>query len=247
MEVMSAKLYSNQDITGWLLSEKLDGVRAIWDGEKLLTKTGKKIHVPDWFIKGFPQGVILDGELTMGRGTFQETVGIVRSHSGDWSRVWYSVFDMVGEQPFKKRYDTLRYMVLPSVIEIEPQFYFCNEEEFKMVEEEFLEDGAEGMMVRDPDAPYVHKRTDCILKVKRFITEECKVTSYTEGTGRNKGRVGALWSTYNNLPFKIGTGLSDEDRDNPPPVGSIITFKYFELTNRGVPRFPSFIGVRDYE
>jgi len=56
------KVYTDQNVTGWVMSEKLDGIRAYWDGKRLLTRSGKVIHAPDWFLKDYPPFAI-DGEL----------------------------------------------------------------------------------------------------------------------------------------------------------------------------------------
>ena len=68
---------------------------------------------------------------------------------------------------------------------------------------------------------------------------------HLEGAGRHKGRLGALLVELpDGTTFSVGTGFSDAERAIPPPVGSLITFRYQELSEGGVPRFPSFVGVR---
>ena len=63
--------------------------------------------------------------------------------------------------------------------------------------------------------------------------------------GRHKGRLGALLvELADGTRFAVGTGFSDAQRGAPPPAGSIITFRYQELSDAGVPRFPSFVGLR---
>ena len=73
------------------------------------------------------------------------------------------------------------------------------------------------------------------------------MTGYAEGKGKHTGRCGALIASYAGQTFKLGTGLSDEDRETPPSIGELVTFSYFETTNSGKPRHPVFVGVRDYE
>jgi DNA ligase-1 len=105
--------------------------------------------------------------------------------------------------------------------------------------------GGEGLMLREPGSSYIAGRSHTLLKVKSFFDSEATVTGHTKGRGRHKGRCGALevrWS--DGTEFKVGTGLSDKQRENPPKVGDIVSFRYQELTKAGVPRFPSFIGVR---
>jgi DNA ligase-1 len=108
--------------------------------------------------------------------------------------------------------------------------------------------GGEGVVVRDPNAPYIAKRTSKALKVKSFYDTECKVVGYTEGKGRYKGMIGAIKCQLDNGKiFKIGSGFTKEERKNPPKIGDIVTFKYKEITKNGVPRFPVFMRVRNGE
>jgi DNA ligase-1 len=100
-------------------------------------------------------------------------------------------------------------------------------------------------MLRKPGSRYVAGRSDTLLKVKSFLDSEARVVGHQAGTGKHKGRLGALLVELpNGTRFKVGTGMSDAERNEPPAVGEIITFRYQELTDAGVPRFPSFIGVR---
>lgn len=75
---MLAKNYSNQDPTGWWISEKLDGVRCYWNGASFISRQGHAYDVPSFFVDGLPNDVSLDGELWVGRKAFQECVSIVR-------------------------------------------------------------------------------------------------------------------------------------------------------------------------
>jgi DNA ligase-1 len=105
--------------------------------------------------------------------------------------------------------------------------------------------GGEGLMLRKPGSHYERTRSMSLLKVKKFLDAEATVTGYEAGAGRHKGRVGALLARLGNgKEFKVGTGLKDRERDHPPPVGSIFTVKYQELTKDGIPRFPVFVGLR---
>jgi DNA ligase-1 len=105
--------------------------------------------------------------------------------------------------------------------------------------------GGEGLMLRQPGSRYEPGRSPTLLKVKRFHDAEAQVIEHQPGAGRHKGRLGALLVALpNGTTFSVGTGLTDAQRDNPPRLGSTITFRYQELSERGVPRFPSFVGVR---
>jgi DNA ligase-1 len=101
------------------------------------------------------------------------------------------------------------------------------------------------MLHRD-DALYRAERTDDLLKLKPHEDAEAQVLEHLPGTGKYAGILGSLLvETEDGVRFRIGTGLSDEQRRNPPPIGSVITFKYHGKTRRGIPRFASFLRVRE--
>src|SRR5512146_419242 len=93
--VLLAETWDNsQDLAGWWMSEKLDGVRAYWDGKQFLSRQGNLFHAPDYFLDGLPE-TALDGELWIGRKKFQRTVSIVRRQDKTdlWNEVRFVVFD----------------------------------------------------------------------------------------------------------------------------------------------------------
>ena len=240
------------DPTGWYMSEKLDGVRAIWTGEQLQTRTGKKLHAPAWFIKDLP-ATPLDGELTLGRGQFQQTVGIVRQHNGDWTNIQYHIFDVIDfEKTYSEREGILINDIFPSELEhcrLTTQM-LCRNGTRELYD--FLQSlenrGAEGIMLRNPDSLYQQKRSRDLLKVKSHKSAEATVIGYTDGKGKHTGVIGALQCKDDNgKSFKLGTGLSDAERQNPPAIGERVTYQYFELTQAGAPRFPVYITTRNYE
>ena len=100
-------------------------------------------------------------------------------------------------------------------------------------------------MLRQPASRYEAGRSSTLLKVKTVLESDARVIEHLAGQGRHRGRMGALlMQLANGLTFNVGTGFTDAQRNNPPPVGSIITFRFQELTDRGIPRFPSFVRVR---
>ena len=100
-------------------------------------------------------------------------------------------------------------------------------------------------MLRQPGSVYASGRSQTLLKVKRFHDAEARILGYEPGAGRHKGRLGALLvELADGTKFAVGTGFTDAERNNPPPVNSLITFRYQELTERGVPRFPTYVGIR---
>lgn len=237
------------DPTGWLLSEKLDGVRAYWDGKQFLSRLGNLFHAPDYFIKGLP-ATPLDGELWLGRKLFQKTVGVVRRQdkSDHWKDLRFVVFDAPAlELGFEKRIEHIE----ESVRDVNPyvtvhEHAVCHGVEHLRKELSRLEAlGAEGVMLRRPGSRYESGRSATLLKVKSFHDAEARVTGHQEGAGRHKGRLGALLvELEDGTRFNVGTGFSDAEREDPPAIGSVITFRYQELSEAGVPRFPSYVGVR---
>jgi DNA ligase-1 len=238
------------DLTGWWISEKLDGVRAFWDGKSLISRLGNTFHAPDWFVAGLPD-MPLDGELWIGRKTFQRTVSIVRRQdkSDLWKEVIYVAFDAPSvEAPFEERLALVREQVASR----RPPFLRAHEhalctnlaqlrEELARVEAL----GGEGLMLRQPGSRYEIGRSTTLLKIKNFRDAEARVLEHLKGAGRHKGRLGALLVELpDGTQFSVGTGFSDAERESPPAVGATITFRYQELSDAGVPRFPSFVGVR---
>jgi DNA ligase len=100
-------------------------------------------------------------------------------------------------------------------------------------------------MLRRAGSRYESGRSSTLLKVKSFRDCEARVLGHQEGAGRHKGRLGALLvELEDGTQFSVGTGFSDAEREDPPPVGSLVTVRYQELSEGGVPRFPSYMGVR---
>lgn len=237
------------DPTGWWMSEKLDGVRALWKDKQFVTRQGHAYLAPDWFTAGLPE-TSLDGELWIGRKQFQRTVSVVRRHDAGehWREVRFVVFDAPGvDKPFEDRQKYVDKNVSTCEFALPHPHTTVKgighvKEELKRVESL----GGEGLMLRKPGSRYEAGRSMTLLKVKSFFDDEATVVDYQKGKGRHKGRVGALVvKLENGKQFEVGTGLSDADRESPPPVGAVIKFKYQELTEAGVPRFPSYIGLRE--
>jgi DNA ligase-1 len=237
------------DPTGWHLSEKLDGVRAYWDGKQFLSRQGNLFHAPPWFVASLPK-VPLDGELWLGRKKFQRAVSIVRrqDQSDHWKELRFVVFDAPAlEKPFEDRMAFVVESLKAGHDYAQPHEQLrCQGVEHLRQELTRLEAlGAEGVMLRRPGSRYENGRSQTLLKVKSFHDAEARVLEHQEGAGRHKGRLGALVvEMEDGTRFSVGTGFSDAERDKPPAVGSLITFRYQELSDGGVPRFPSFVAVR---
>ena len=240
-----AKTYNHQDPIGWLISEKLDGVRAIWTGTHFISRNGNTFPAPNHIINSMPKNIILDGELFGGRATFQNSVGNIRK--GNWDNIEFVIFDCITPGDYPTRITTAHNTTLPPFARILQQTPCKNKKHLKHFEETINNLGGEGIILRNPTAPYEHKRSTNLLKIKKVKHSEAIITGYQAGKGRHTGRIGALIATHQGNTFKIGTGLTDQNREYPPAIGETITFSYFEMTNNGKPRFPTFISARNYE
>ena len=228
MKVMLAKKFENQDPKGWWMSEKLDGVRAIWNGRTLVSRNGNEFNAPDWFIDDLRDKVILDGELGEGSGRFQTTVGKVRAYNGDWGRIKFMVFDVVSEDAYEERRATLEGLRMPDHCRIVAQELCKDRQHLNKYESSILMAGGEGVMLRKFGSLYDHKRSSSLLKVKNFQTDEAVVTGYTEGQGKH-------------------AGIPDSMRQVPPSIGSLVTISFIGLTDAGKPREASLLTERNYE
>lgn len=250
--ILLAEVYRNQvDVTKYLVSEKLDGVRAIWDGQTLRFRSGKAINAPIWFIAGLPKRA-LDGELWLGRGSFEGLSGLVRREVPDdaeWHQVRYMIFELP-ESPgtFAERAAQIREIVhqanVPWLREIE-QVPAVDRESLQKRMKEVVKAGGEGLMLHRADATYETGRSDTLLKMKPWEDAEAVVIGYQPGNGKHAGKMGALLvRSEDGREFSLGVGFSDRQRRDPPPIGATVTYRYRDLTGNGLPRFASFLRVR---
>ena len=239
------------DPRGWLVSEKLDGVRAVWDGQALRFRSGAPIGAPGWFTAALP-ATPLDGELWAGRGRFENLVGMVRRQTPDdaaWDDVRYQLFDRPGApDSFAARAAQLRDLVsqagvshLQAVAQMTLESPAALQRQLGRV----VAQGGEGLMLHRATAHWRPGRSGDLLKLKPLADAEAVVLGYEPGRGRHAGRLGALAvQAPDGRRFRLGTGLSDAERDAPPPVGAVVTYTYRGLTEAGLPRFASFLRVR---
>jgi DNA ligase-1 len=245
-KLLLLKTYKDQNTTNWVMSEKLDGIRAYWDGNQLLTRNGKKIYAPKWFIKDYPNFEI-DGELWTKRGDFENISSIVRDKipSRNWSQIKHYIFEVPNAKGglFQRLEKAKTYQ--NTYIKILPQIIILNIEHQKNYLKEVESKNGEGIVVRDPNVLYTNKRTSKALKVKNFKDTECTIIGYTNGKGKYNGKIGAIICQLSNqITFKIGSGMDDDFRNDPPKKGTIITFKYQNITKYGKPRFPVYLRIR---
>lgn len=240
--------------SSYMVSEKLDGVRALWDGTALHFRSGRTVNAPSWFLARLPK-TPLDGELWMGRGQFDALSGAVRkvqAVDAEWQQIKYMVFEVPqGGESFASRAILLEIVVKgaawPQLQAVE-QFKLPSNAALQARLKSVVAAGGEGLMLHLADAPYVTGRNDVLLKLKPVQDADAIVVGHTAGKGKYAGMLGALdVKTASGKQFKLGTGLSDAQRQNPPAIGSTVTYTYRDVTPSGKPRFASFLRVAALE
>ena len=250
-----ARVYQpGMDLQGYWVSEKLDGVRAYWDGQQLLSRGGNVIAAPEWFLRDFPDQP-LDGELWMGRGRFAQVSAAIRRlqpKAEEWRQIRFMLFDLPASGvPFSERIIRMRQLTRDTGsyhLAMVQQRPATDHEALLADLDRVLAAGGEGLMLHHGDSVYQAGRTAALLKVKTFQDAEATVVDYTTGKGKYQGQVGALVvETEAGRRFKLGSGLSDAERTDPPPLGSTVTYKFYGITSTGLPRFASFLRIRNDE
>jgi DNA ligase 1 len=238
------------DPTGWWMSEKYDGLRGYWDGRQLWSRQGNIIHAPDYFLAELPRDIPLDGELWIGHGKFEETISIVRSEIPDdrWKRVHFMVFDAPqAKGTFEQRMQFLR-GTFPRdnrFVRVVVQERCQGAAQLLAERDRVVRLGGEGLMLRQPESEYEAGRSPTLLKVKPYDDAEATVIAHEPGKGKFAGKLGAIRvQTDDGRQFSIGSGFTDAQRESPPPVGTVITYRFRGLTAKGLPRFPSYLRVR---
>ena len=250
--LLANSYHSDIELQNYWVSEKYDGVRAYWNGANFISRQGHIFPAPKWFKKALPE-MALDGELWLGRGEFAALSGLVRRQSPDaedWRKIKFMVFDLPGSaEIFDHRLLQLKKIIadinVPHVQWVE-QFRVVSHEALAEMLDAVVAQGAEGLMLHRGSSQYQNGRSDDLLKLKKYFDAEAVVTGYLPGKGKYQGMLGSLEvETADKKRFKIGSGFSDDERKNPPAIGATITYKYFGLTANGIPRFASFMRVRD--
>jgi DNA ligase-1 len=257
INVMLAKKYepNKHRVLGWYMSEKLDGVRAVWNGHAFVTRNGNELKAP-WRLVGPMKKLtehlganMLDGELYMGRGAFNECSGTVRRHDDEWIGIEYHVFDIVGPQEiFFKRHRLLEDLQrkFPKFVRLVEQKSVITIADIMQQHNIYANLGGEGLMLKNPSSLYQFKRSGDLLKVKAFEECEAMCIGWLSGEGKYLSMMGAIECELpNGMRFNCGSGFTDGDRHHGQSfVGKTITVKYFELSEYGVPRFPIYKGIR---
>ena len=251
-ELQKPKIYdkSKHNINNWYMSEKLDGIRAYWTGKELLSKNGNKINAPFWFIKDFPP-FELDGELWTKKNDFENVQNIVldTNPSTKWQELTYNIFEVPNTSgDFDKRLEKIKLWLEKNpnrYIKIIPQKICKDESDLNNFLKNILEKKGEGVILKNPKLEYFVGRSDDILKVKKFYDDEALVIgiNYT----KNNEFKSLKLQLNNGIVFNLGGGFSNIEKKNPPKIGDMVTFKYYDLTKNNKPKFASFLRVRDKE
>ncbi|WP_019142369.1 DNA ligase [Noviherbaspirillum massiliense] len=253
--LLLAQEYSDRhDPALYLVSEKLDGVRAYWDGSSLKFRSGKPIHAPAWFTAQFPAHA-LDGELWMGRRSFDRLSAAVRRQEpldAEWKGITYQVYELPGGAgSFGERIAALETSVAQAGVpwlQVLPQTRVADKAGLKRKLAQVTAEGGEGLMLHRADASWQSGRSDVLLKLKPHRDAEAVVVAYEAGRGKYEGMMGAvIVMTPEGRRFRLGTGFSDAMRRTPPAIGSTVTYRYRDVTSSGLPRFASFLRVRESE
>lgn len=252
-DILLAKIWRDGfDPTAFLVSEKLDGVRAVWDGHELRFRSGRPVPAPRWFIDALPAQA-LDGELWLGRGRFDALSAIVRKTDAvdaEWRQVRYMIFELPGASgSFSERAAQMRAITesarTPWLAAV-PQFRVADRAELMAHYAEVVSHAGEGLMLHRADAPYHGGRSDDLLKLKPALDAEAVVVGHVPGKGRLAGQLGALEvQMADGKRFRIGSGLGAAERRNPPPIGATVTYRYQESSKAGIPRFPRYWRLRE--
>ena len=240
----------SKKVVGWVMSEKLDGIRGFWNGQALLTRGGKKLNPPKWFTKNYPPFAV-DGELWSKRADFENISSIVRTKNPDqrWRQISHNIFEVPNQSGgLLERLDVLNtYLAANPVVHLNvlKQTLIISQQQLQDFLAEVISHKGEGVVVRNPDTLYETGRLSSALKVKKYFDTECTILEILPGKGKYQNMMGSvLCQTNKGDSLKIGSGFKDKDRSNPPSIGSKITFKYYGFTKKGKYKYPVYLRQR---
>ncbi|MGB1263323.1 MAG: DNA ligase [Cognaticolwellia sp.] len=238
-------------VEDYWLSEKLDGVRGYWTGTKLLTRSGNVLSPPPWFTQHWPK-IAMDGELWSERGQFEQISGCIRRKTSNdkcWKNLRLMIFDLPDHKGnFTERITGMKQIIAanksPHLAMIAQQRVNSKADLYTRLNQ-VIDDKGEGLMLHLASGVYQSGRSKHLLKLKKHQDAEAIVIAHLPGKGKFRGLLGAIKvKTPEGITFKIGSGFSDQERKQPPKIGSTITYKYIGKTQRGVPRFASFLRIK---
>jgi DNA ligase-1 len=248
---LASPYLGTETLTDYWVSEKYDGIRGYWDGHQLLSRSGKALNPPAWFVQGWPSSPF-EGELWAGLGQFEQAASVIQQKQApdnEWRAIRFMVFDApTPNKPFTERislYQGVVKQIGKPWVQAVPQNQIQSHTALKTLLQKTVQAGGEGLVLHRGNSLYQSGRNGDVLKVKPYEDAEAKVVGHEAGQGKHAQRTGALWiETPQGLRFKLGTGLSDAQRENPPALDQWVTYRYRGLTDKGVPRFASFVRIR---
>jgi DNA ligase-1 len=248
---LASTYQGNENLTDYWVSEKYDGIRGFWDGRQLLSRSGKGLNPPAWFVKGWPAQPF-EGELWAGLGQFEQAASVIQQRQApdsEWQAMRFMVFDANSPtQAFTERivqYQSLVKRIGKPWVQAVRQSQVPSHAALKALLKKTVQAGGEGLVLHRGSSLYQSGRNSDVLKVKPHEDAEAKVIGQELGQGKHAQRLGALTlETPQGLRFKLGTGFTDAQRENPPAIGQWVTYRYRGLTDQGVPRFASFVRIR---
>lgn len=252
LDIQKPKVYNENQhkINNWIMSEKLDGIRAYWNGKKLLSKNGNKIYIPKELIKNYPS-FHLDGELWTKRNDFENIQSIVldKTPTKKWKEITYNIFEVPNQKGnFNQRIKVLKDWIKTNKntnIRVIRQVKCKNKKHLNSYLKTLLDKKAEGVIIKNPNISYFTGRNKNILKVKKFKDMEGKVIAINYNINNKFKSLKILLK--NNIEFNLGGGFTNEEKINHPKIGDTVTFKYYGLTKYKKPKFASFLRIRKEE
>ena len=229
---------------------KLDGVRLLVSKDGCFSRTGKPVPGLEHLGKGLKDGEWLDGECYAPNMTFEELTSAFKMNPRSLEFHGFDFFDTNRpDLPFAERQRILK----DKTKTIVDTFLVPKKSEIQKYHKQFVEQGHEGIMIRESTSIYeIGKRSNYLLKFKEFQTEEYEIVGANCGHGRDADAVVWICKTASGHEFTVkpeGT-IKERERyykDREKYIGKQLTVRFQNLTALGVPRFPVGVVIRDYE
>ncbi len=244
--ILASEYSQDVALQGYWVCEKYDGIRAYWDGQQLISRNGLVISLPKALVQQLP-ALPVEGELWLGRGQFSALQSLIQQQNFNvkqWQTLRFMVFDLPhAAGNYRQRYQHLQQLVENKPFLQLPTYQpYSNQLALERQLVELSDNGGEGLILRDPDALYLATRSKALIKYKSYQDGEAEVVGYSQGQGKYQNMVGALLvKDAQGRQFKLGSGLSEQQRAEPPAIGSMVHYRYNGLTNKGKPRFARFV------
>jgi DNA ligase-1 len=223
---------------------KIDGVRLLVSKKGGISRTGKIVPGTEHLGKGLREGEYLDGECYDPNKTFEEITSLFKTNP---KALEFHVFDY-----FDTNQPDLTFDQRLERVTVETR-WVKTKSDLPIVHKQYMDAGYEGTMIREASSVYeIGKRSNYLLKLKDFKTDEYKVIGMRECTGKDIGTPTWVCVTENGQEFTVRPEGTQEKRremfkNGDKYIGKMLTVKYQNLTELGVPRFPVGIAFRDYE